>query len=163
MPISPRLEIASQNFNMNSNFLKQGLTGFTDEDWLKRPNDRTNHMLWIVGHLIWSRSAVLARLGEQWKLTWMKLYARGEKCTDCPAAPSPSEAMAAWDESCTRRKTAMESATEDLLDKPAAKPGPPSADGKLSGTINFMVLHETYHVGQAAYIRSWLGKQSVMG
>jgi hypothetical protein len=25
------------------------------------------------------------------------------------------------------------------------------------------VLHETYHVGQAAYIRSWLGKPSVMG
>jgi uncharacterized damage-inducible protein DinB len=26
-----------------------------------------------------------------------------------------------------------------------------------------MVLHETYHVGQAAYLRSWLGKPSVMG
>jgi len=32
MPVSPRLEIASHNFNMNSNFLKQGLTGFTDAD-----------------------------------------------------------------------------------------------------------------------------------
>ena len=90
MPLSPRLEIASQNFNMNSNFLKSGLTGFTDEDWLKRPNDHTNHMLWIVGHLIWSRSAVLARLGDQWKLPWMQLYARGEKCTDCPDAPPPA-------------------------------------------------------------------------
>ena len=163
MPLSPRLEVAAQNFNMNSNFLKSGLTGFTDEDWLKRRNDHTNHMLWIVGHLIWSRSAVLARLGDQWKLPWMQLYARGEKCTDCPDAPPPAEVGAAWDESCARLNKAMESATEELLDTPAAKPGPPSADGKLSGTINFMVLHETYHVGQAAYIRSWLGKKSVMG
>jgi hypothetical protein len=52
MSLSPRLEIASQNFNTNSNFLKQGLSGFTEEDWLKRPNERTNHMLWLVGHLI---------------------------------------------------------------------------------------------------------------
>ena len=163
MPVSPRLEIASHNFNMNSNFLKQGLTGFTDADSLMRPNDHTNHMLGIVGHLIWSRSAVLARLGDEWKLPWMKLYARGEKCTECPDAPSPGEVVAAWDESCARLNKAMESATEELLDTPAAKPGPPSADGKLSGTINFMVLHETYHVGQAAYIRSWLGKKSVMG
>ena len=79
MALSPRLEVASQNFNTNSRFLKQGLTGFLAEDWLKRPNDRTNHMLWIVGHLLWSRSAVLARLGDQWKLPWMRLYARGEK------------------------------------------------------------------------------------
>ena len=27
-------------------------------------------------------------------------------------------------------------------------PGPPSADGKLTGIVNFMALHETYHVGQ---------------
>ena len=39
----------------------------------------------------------------------------------------------------------------------------PDADGKLCGTVNFMALHETYHVGQAAYVRSWLGKPGVMG
>jgi hypothetical protein len=163
MSLSPRLEIASQNFNTNSNFLKQGLSGFTDEDWRKRPNDHTNHMLWLVGHLIWSRSMVLARLGDKWTLPWMQLYARGAKCVDCPEAPSPNEVVAAWEESCVRLNRAMEAASEDLLDTPAAKPGPPSADGKLSGTVNFMVLHETYHVGQAAYLRSWLGKPSVMG
>ncbi len=43
------------------------------------------------------------------------------------------------------------------------KPGPPSADGKLSGTVNFMALHETYHVGQVAYVRSFLGHAGVMG
>ena len=93
----------------------------------------------------------------------MRLYARGEKCVDCPDAPKPKEVLEAWDESCARLNKAMEAASEELLDTPAARPGPPSADGKLSGTINFMVLHETYHVGQAAYIRSWLGKKSVMG
>src|SRR5215469_12015655 len=163
MSLSPRLEVASQSFNMNSSFLKQGIAGLTDEDWLKRPNDHSNHLLFIVGHMTWARAMVLARLGDKWTLPWMSLYARGAKCVDCPDSPSPQGVMEAWDESCGRLMQAMESATEELLNTPAAQPGPPSADGKLSGTINFMALHETYHVGQCAYVRACLGKPGVMG
>ncbi len=71
--------------------------------------------------------------------------------------------MEAWDETCGRLNTALEAASEELLDTPAPQPGPPSADGKLSGTVNFMALHETYHVGQVAYVRSCLGHAGVMG
>ena len=163
MPLSPRLEVASQSFNLNANFLKQGLAGLSEEDWRTRPNDHTNNILWLVGHLTWSRARVLARLGDKWTLPWMHLFARGEKCVDSPECPSPKAVMEAWDESCKRLNSAMGNATEELLDTPAAQPGPPSADGKLSGTVNFMALHETYHVGQAAYIRSWLGKPGTMG
>ena len=41
--------------------------------------------------------------------------------------------------------------------------GPPSADGKISGVINFLAIHETYHVGQVSYLRSWMGHKGVMG
>jgi len=163
MPTSPRLTVAQQSFNLNSSFLKQGLAGLSDEDWCQRPNDHSNNLLWIVGHLAWSRSMILARLGAKWGLPWMPLYARGTKCVDTPDAPSPHAVMEAWDETCARLNAALEAATEEMLDMPAPQPGPPSADGKVSGTINFMALHETYHVGQAAYVRSWLGKPGVMG
>lgn len=163
MPLSPLLAVASQNFNTNSSFLKKGLSGMTDEDWCKRPNEHSNSILWIVGHLAWSRGIVLTHLGDKWTLPWMPLYARGAKCVDTPDAPTPQALMEAWDESCARLNKAIENASEDLLTSPAPQPGPPSADGKLTGVINFMALHETYHVGQAAYIRAWLGKPSVMG
>jgi uncharacterized damage-inducible protein DinB len=163
MTLSPRLAVASQSFNLNSSFLKQGLTGLSDADWLARPNDHSNHILWIVGHVARSRSLVLERLGDKWSKPWMHLYARGAKCVGSPDAPSPREMMEAWDESCTRLSAALEAASDELLDTPAPRPGPPSADGKLSGIVNFMALHETYHVGQASYIRSWLGKPGVMG
>lgn len=163
MSVSPRLSVAAQSFNTNAGFLKQGLAGIGEEDWCTRPNDHSNSIQWIVGHLVWSRAMVLARLGDKWTLPWMALYARGAKCVDLPDAPTPRALVEAWDESCTRLNTAMENATEELLTSPAPQPGPPSADGKLTGVINFMALHETYHVGQAAYIRSWLGKPGVMG
>ena len=149
MPLSPRLAVASSSFNLNASFLKQGLAGMSDADWVTRPNGHCNHIQWIVGHLAFSR--------------WMHLYARGAKCVESPEAPTPTEMMEAWEESCSRLNAALETASEDLLDMPAPKPGPPSADGLLCGTVNFMALHETYHVGQASFVRSWLGKPGVMG
>ena len=163
MSLSPLLTVASQSFKTNANFLKQGIAGMNDVDWCKRPSEHSNSIQWIVGHVVWSRAMVLARLGDKWTLPWMQLYARGSKCVDSPDAPSPKALMEAWDESCSRLNTAMENASDELLNSPAPQPGPPSADGKLTGVINFMALHETYHVGQAAYIRSWLGKPGLMG
>jgi uncharacterized damage-inducible protein DinB len=162
MPVSPRIEVASQSFHLNARFLKQGLAGLNDEDWRKRPGDHSNNILWIVGHLTWSRAMVLRRLDDDWTLPWMKLYARGEKCVDSPECPSPTTVMEAWEESCGRLDTALSAATDEVLDVPVTQ-GPPTADGKMSGMINFMAVHETYHVGQCAYIRSLLGKPGVMG
>ncbi len=65
MPLSPRLAVASQSYNLNASFLKQGLAGLSDADWLTRPNGQCNHILWIVGHLAYSRSLVLGRLGDK--------------------------------------------------------------------------------------------------
>lgn len=163
MPLSPRLAVAASSFNLNSTFLKQTLDGLSEEDWRKRPCDHSNNLCWLVGHLAWARTMVLKRLGAEWTTPWMHLYARGTKCVDSADCPTRDELMNAWNETCARLGPAMEAASEELLDTPASQPGPPSADGKLSGTVNFMALHETYHVGQAAYVRSWLGKPGVMG
>lgn len=57
---------------------------------------------------------------------------------------------------------ALANASADALAQPAGQ-GPPSADGKVSGIINFLAIHETYHVGQAAYLRCWLGHKGLMG
>ncbi len=163
MPLSPRLAIASQSFNLNASFLKQSLAGLSVDDWCKRPNDHCNNLCWLVGHVAWSRTMILKRLGAEWTTPFLPLYARGTKCVESPDAPTSQALIDAWDETCGRLNAALEAASEELLDTPASRPGPPSADGKLSGTINFMALHETYHVGQVAYVRSFLGYAGAMG
>jgi uncharacterized damage-inducible protein DinB len=70
--------------------------------------------------------------------------------------------MAAWHESAALLTSAMDSVSEELISQPATN-GPPSADGKLSGIVNFLAIHETYHIGQASYLRSWLGHKGIMG
>ena len=163
MPISSRVLVGAQSFNQNARFLKQSVGGLSEEEWLRRPNDHTNHMLWLVGHIAWSRTMLLKRLGAEWTTDWLHLYARGAKCVDSPECPAPHVALEAWNETCVRLNAALEAASEELLDMPAPTPGPPSADGKISGTVNFMAYHETYHIGQIAYLRAWLGHAGVMG
>src|SRR3974377_845995 len=79
MPLSPRLIVASQSFNMNSSILKQSVAGLTDDEWLKRPCDHSNNMQWIVGHVTWARAMVLARLGDKGLLPWVPQYPGRQK------------------------------------------------------------------------------------
>lgn len=160
MPASNRISTAAQIFKANDTFLKQAIDGLSDEEWRRRPNEDTNHLLWLAGHVTWARSMLLTRLGAPWSAQWMPLFARGSKCADSPDSPSPTVVMQAWNESCEYLKAAMEAVSEEKLDEAN---GRPSFDGKVSGLVDFLAFHETYHVGQAVYLRSYLGHGGSMG
>lgn len=163
MPIPAAISHAAEEFRYNSHFAADFVKDLTPEEWVKRPEGAANHIAWIVGHVIWARTAVLTRLGATWSAPWIGLFARGAKVDDSAAYPSPDTLMAAWHEVSDAMKLAFENASDELVARPAPQPGPPSADGKLSGTIRFLAWHETYHVGQISYVRSLLGKKSLMG
>jgi hypothetical protein len=49
---------------------------------------------------------------------------------------------------------------DDLGEDGLVAPSPrslPIPDKTIRGAINFAAFHESYHVGQMAYIRKWLG------
>jgi hypothetical protein len=104
---------------------------------------------------------LLARLGTEWSQPWLKEFARGAKCDVLPCPP-PETLMSAWNEVSGVLAGALENASEEALGQPATS-GPPSADGKVSGIVNFLAIHETYHVGQAAYLSCWMGHKGIMG
>jgi uncharacterized damage-inducible protein DinB len=163
MPVPAAIAHAAEEFRYNNNFTANFVKDLSHEDWLKQPQGATNHIAWIVGHIIWARTAVIARLGAKWSAPWLGMFARGEKIDGTAPYPSPEVLMAAWQEVATALESALENASDDLVNQPAAKPGPPSADGKMSGTIRFLSWHETYHVGQISYVRCLLGHKSLMG
>jgi uncharacterized damage-inducible protein DinB len=161
MSVPAVIAYAAENYRFNSDFLVKMVQDLTPEEWLSRPNEKSNHIAWIVGHVIWARKAVLSRLGTEWSQPWLSLFARGGKCDDT-AYPSPDALMDAWREVSGVLAGALDSAREDVLSQPSTQ-GPPSADGKASGVVNFLAIHETYHVGQASYLRGWLGHKGLMG
>lgn len=162
MAVPDSIAVAAEIFKQNTHFLRKNVEGLSDEEWVRRPLGSGNHVLWIVGHVALSRGLTLKRLGDDWGKPWMSLFGRGLPCDDSAAYPTPEEAMLAWNESSAHMKAAMESASAELLATPSTQ-GPPSADGKVSGVVNFMAYHETYHVGQLAYLRGLFGHKGAMG
>jgi uncharacterized damage-inducible protein DinB len=162
MPVPAVIATAAENYRFNSDFLTKTVQDLSPEEWLRRPDEKLNHIAWIVGHVIWARKAVLTRLGTEWSQPWLSSFARGVKCNDVATFPPPDTLMDNWREVSGVLAAALDGASEDVLSTPSTQ-GPPSADGKISGVVNFLAIHETYHLGQASYLRSWLGHKGLMG
>ena len=66
MPTSSVVTSAAENFRFNSHLLKQTVSDLTSQEWLKRPDDKCNHIAWIVGHMALCRARVLHFMGAEW-------------------------------------------------------------------------------------------------
>ncbi len=162
MPIPAVIASAADNYRFNSDSLTKMVSDLSPEEWLRRPNEKTNHIAWIAGHVIWTRKQLLGRLGTEWSQPWLDLFGRGAKCEDGASYPSPGALMDAWREVSGMLAGALESVSENALAQPSTQ-GPPSPDGKVSGVVNFLATHETLHLGQISYVRGWLGHKGLMG
>jgi hypothetical protein len=162
MPIPSQIAGAAHNFQFNTGLFNKSIDGLTNEEWLRRPNDKSNHLMWIFGHVIWARGVMLKFLESEYSKPWFPLFARGAKLDESAQYPTPEEAKAAWEEITARLTAAMESVSEEVLSKPSPQ-GIPSPNGKVSGVAGFLAHHETYHLGQTAYLRSWLGHGGIVG
>ncbi len=151
---------AAALFQINTGMLAKVTDGIAADEWTRRPSETTNCLLWIVGHMLWARSRCARMLGSQWEREWVKQFERGAKPGDGASYPAPEELMSAWKEVTDELHAGMESATEETLEREAHRP---SLNGKVSGMVYFLASHESYHTGQAAYVRCWLGKGGAMG
>ena len=162
MPVPVIIAAAQENYRFNSDLLEKMVDDLSREEWLRRPHENANHITWIVGHMMWARRDVLVRVGPEWSKPWLDSFAIHSKCEDNAAYPSPDTLMGAWREVSGILAGALGSVSEEILSQPSPK-GPPTADGKISGAVNYLAIHETYHLGQVSNLRSWLGHKGVIG
>jgi uncharacterized damage-inducible protein DinB len=162
MPVPAVIANAAENYRFNSGFLTKTVSDLSPDEWLRRPDGKCNHIAWIVGHVTWARKQLLSRLGTQWSQPWLGMFARGATCDEGAAYPSSDAILDAWREVSDVLANSLETVSDDLLAQPSPQ-GPPSHDGKVSGVVVFLAIHESHHVGQVSYLRSWLGHKGLMG
>ncbi len=162
MPVSAAIAGASASFIQNTGAVQKVVAGLTPEQWLSRPNDHSNHVTWIVGHVIWARQILISRVGSDWSCPGLEPFARSAKLEESSSYPAPEVLLAHLQHSAIALDATLSALTPEALAAPAP-PGPPSPDGKISGFIGVLAWHETYHLGQIAYLRSWFGLPPVFG
>jgi len=162
MPVPAVIAGAAGEFALNTGSLPKAVAGLSPEEWLKRPSDHSNHITWIVGHLIWARKIVIDRVGGKWECPGIEVFARSAKLDESAKYPSSEALLALWSDSAAALDATLNGLTPEALAAPSP-PGPPNPDGKVSGFIGVLAWHETYHLGQIAYLRGWLGHSALFG
>jgi len=154
--------IIQSMFKTNADIFEKVTQAVPQEQWLTQPSNDSNHLIYIVGHVVVHRAIVAEMLGAQWSAPWRKLFARGAKLAKPDQYPSPHELRCAWNEVSEKLATSFSKATEEDLAKPAPQ-GVPTMDGKVGGFVAFLCLHETLHVGQLSYLKKFLGQGQTVG
>jgi uncharacterized damage-inducible protein DinB len=150
----------SRLYATNTGLVKKATEGIPPEHWFRQPGEDSNHLMWIAGHLVYSRVGSLKALGSVWSTPWIALFGRGGKLTTKDQYPAIEEVRGAWNEVSEQLAASLADASTDVLARPH---GTPSFDGTVGGFVAFLALHETYHVGQVGYLRKWLGYGQTAG
>ena len=149
-------------FRNNTEIINKAIADVSPEDWFRKPGDDSNHLMWLLGHVVVHRGLVLKTLGGQWNSSWAPLFVRGSERVDDAEYPRVDDMRAAWNEISEQLKAALSEPPEEVLTRPAPE-GPPSFDKKLSGNVAFLAFHDTYHTGQMSFLRKWLGYGQTIG
>jgi len=148
-------------FAFNEPFVEQALDGLSHEELWRAPTSHNNPILWVAGHVVQTRATVLQMLGLSVDTGWGTLFDRGAKIGDRSQYPSTTEVARVMREVSPKLHGALAALTEAELIRPASLPIP--GIKTLMDELAFFALHESYHVGQLAYIRKSLGYPGLAG
>ena len=119
-------------------------------------------MLWIFGHMVNTRAQLLKMLGESIDTGWGDVFDRGAGLHEAIRYPTRETIQAVSRAVNSRLYAKLAALTDGELAGPAAR-SPAPAVKTTTDLIAFLVMHDTYHVGQLAYVRKALGHAGVVG
>ena len=149
-------------FKLNTGLMRSTLDGVGADELTQRPTPLTNPMLWIFGHIVQTRAMMLGLLGDPFDTGWADLFTRGAALHETSRYPSHSDLDEIHRRIVDRLKVKFDALTDADLAAPAR--GKPLPGAKTVGDqLAFLAFHESYHVGQLAYVRKALGHSAIAG
>lgn len=149
-------------FKLNTGLLRTTLDGLSAEDLWQRPTPLTNPMLWIYGHVVQTRATMLGLLEDPFDTAWTDLFTRGSGLHETPRYPSRDDIDRTHRQIVDRLRARFDLLTEADLAAPARGKQVPGAN-TVGDQLAFLAFHESYHIGQLAYVRKALGHSAIAG
>jgi uncharacterized protein YndB with AHSA1/START domain/uncharacterized damage-inducible protein DinB len=149
-------------FASNDGQAERSFPGVAEGDLWKQPAPQSNSMLWIFAHMVSTRANILKLLGDDFDSGWGETFGRGAALQDASGYPSREKINEVARE-VNRRLYAKLGALTDADVSKAASRSFTNAVQTLGDQVAFLAMHDTYHVGQLAYVRKALGLPGVVG
>lgn len=161
--MDPIAQSHAQLLAMNAALMTRAVDGLSADELLRQPGEHGNPILWILGHAVATRGGLLKLLGAAWVApAWTHAFIRGSARPAASDYPPVAQMLA----TLTATSGALQAAFETIPPEQwsaASTQKFPVPDRTLRGDLAFFAFHETYHVGQMAYVRRWLGHSPLVG
>lgn len=142
-------------YKTNSTLLTNSFAKVTEVDSLKRPNKRTNSMIFIALHVLDARCFILTQIGLKTKNPFGKYVDWAKTIDEIITYPKLKKVLSEWkriDRILVEELNGINSRklnSDQQFEFPGGK--------KNINMLAFLAEHEAYHVGQISFIRKYLG------
>lgn len=146
--------------NMNSRLFINALEGVTDEQASHRISDHNNPLNWLGAHTVWARFNTCAMLGKYAPNPYEGMFENFKPFDPTHKYPTVAEIKAEWNKATELLTDALANVTEEHLaaDSPLKSP---IGDFSNGGTIAFLAQHESYDIGQMAFLKKYHTKEAM--
>src|ERR1043165_9240917 len=93
-------------FKANTDIVNKAIADVKPDHWFRKPGDDSNHLTWVLGHLIVHRGHTLKMLGVGRDNSRAGLFARGSERIGDEQYPSADDMRSAWQEVSDKLSTA---------------------------------------------------------
>lgn len=138
-------------FRFQEGIFNNAFDALTQEDALKRPSPYTNHINWLLGHILHCRYMLASMIGVQEENPFGTVY--WDPITQ-KQYPSLDRILAEFPLISEKLLSKLAAFTDGELD---ARPAPDKPS--LTEIISFFSYHEAYHIGQIGYVRKYIGME----
>lgn len=147
-------------FELNTDLLLNCIDGLSDEEARWRPPGGANSVAFLTAHLTDSRHFIAAQLGRPLANSLAALLADTRGVDDVREWPPLAELRDAWLRISSHLRAVLAELPEEAL--AGANPSRfPASDGTNLGMLTFLAQHDSYHLGQLAFLRRQLGKPAM--
>ncbi|MDN5205573.1 DinB family protein [Fulvivirgaceae bacterium BMA10] len=140
-------------FQMQGEIFNNAFDKLSDKLALSRASDNSNHINWLLGHVLHCRFMLANMIGLQEVNPLGDQYFKAIEHKDYPGIDEIRQHWPQISEKLLNKISSM--SNEDLDTRPAEnKPS-------LSDIISFFIYHEAYHLGQIGIVRKIIGMEAL--
>lgn len=156
---SPMLTTLLGQFDLQTRLFKNATEGISDAHASKKPNEHTNHIAWLAGHVVSTRFMLANMLGVPAKEPFPALFENGKGLDPKVAYPSMNDLRKDWETISASMHNALKKISEDQLYAELPK-GLPMGK-RMIDFIGFIAHHEGYTIGQLGFLRRFHGYEAM--
>jgi uncharacterized damage-inducible protein DinB len=159
--VNPVVRPLAQTLELNNRLLLNALDGVDENTARIRASERTNHILFLACHLVDARHYLARSIGLESESPFKAMLDEAEGIDDVKEYPSLEEVREAWKEVGERLSRHLADLSPADLEKPAPHAFPIEGGESLLGCLSFLVQHDSYHLGQVALLRRYIGLEAM--